>query len=252
MSPIKIEVCANSLKSAINAQEGGADRVELCSGLFEGGTTPSMGEISLAREQLHIDLNVLIRPRGGDFLYSNHEIEIIKRDISFCKSIGVDGIVIGFLKTDGNIDVKLTEEIMALARPMSVTFHRAFDMCKNQEQALEELIGLGIERVLTSGAENKAIDGVGLIAKLVKQAGGRIIVMPGSGIRTSNILELIEKTGASEFHVSERKTLESPMQFRREDIFMGGLSQIPEYETRVIDAAIIRKMVDKIGLGYKQ
>ena len=221
--------------------------MELCSGLYEGGTTPSMGEISLAREQLHIDLNVLIRPRGGDFLYSENEIEIIKRDVLFCKSIGVDGIVTGFLKTDGNIDIALTKEMIELARPMSVTFHRAFDMCKNQEKALEELIDLGVERVLTSDAKNKAIDGVGSIAKLVKQANGRIIIMPGSGIRAANIQELIKKTGASEFHVSERKTLESTMQFRRKDIFMGGLPQIPEYEIRVIDTDMIRKIMDKIN-----
>ena len=221
--------------------------MELCSGLYEGGTTPSMGEISLAREQLHIDLNVLIRPRGGDFLYSENEIEIIKRDVLFCKSIGVDGIVTGFLKTDGNIDIALTKEILALARPMPVTFHRAFDMCKNQEQALKDLIDLGVERVLTSGAKNKASEGTGFIAKLVKQANGRIIIMPGSGIRAANIQELIKKTGASEFHVSERKTLASKMVFRRENIFMGGLPQIPEYEIRVIDTDMIRKIMDKIN-----
>jgi len=243
---IKIEVCANSLESALNAQKGGAHRVELCANLYEGGTTPSMGEISLSRELLHIDLNILIRPRGGDFLYSKNEIEIIKRDILNCKNIGVDGVVIGFLKTDGNIDVDLTKEITKLARPMSVTFHRAFDMCKNPEKALEELIGIGVDRVLTSGAENKAIDGMELLNKLVKQANNRIIIMPGSGIRLSNILELIKKTGASEFHVSERKMLPSKMTFKKEHIFMGGLPQVPEYETRVIDDVMISKIMEII------
>lgn len=240
MSSIKIEVCANSLESALNAQKGGVHRVELCSNLYEGGTTPSMGEISLARELLQIDLNVLIRPRGGDFLYSENEIEIIKRDILFCKEIGVDGVVIGFLKPDGSINKELTKEITELARPMSVTFHRAFDMCINQEEALKELIEIGVDRVLTSGAQNKAIDGKSLLNKLVKQAGKRIIIMPGSGIRANNISEIIEKTGAREFHASERKILGSKMTFRKEQIFMGGLEQISEYEVRIIDEVKIK------------
>lgn len=244
MSSIKIEVCANSLQSTLNAQKGGAHRVELCSNLYEGGTTPSMGEISLARELLNIDLNVLIRPRGGDFVYLENEIEIIKRDIEFCKKIGVDGVVIGFLKPNGNINLELTKEITDLARPMSVTFHRAFDMCKNPEKALEELIEIGIDRVLTSGAENKALEGIKLLNKLVNQADGKIIIMPGSGIRENNILEILEKTKAKEFHVSERVTVESPMQFRRKNIFMGGLPQIPEYELRLIDANKIREIVN--------
>lgn len=244
MSSIKIEVCANSLQSALNAQKGGAHRVELCSNLYEGGTTPSMGELSLARQLLHIDLNVLIRPRGGDFVYSENEIEIIKHDILNCKNIGIDGVVIGFLKADGNIDLELTKEITDLARPMSVTFHRAFDMCKNPEKALEKLIEIGIDRVLTSGTENKAIEGIKLLNKLVNQADDRIIIMPGSGIRANNLLEIIKKSAAKEFHVSERKSVESPMKFRRENIFMGGLPQIPEYEIREIDATLIQKIVN--------
>lgn len=247
MNSIGIEVCCNSLESAINAQKGGAHRVELCSNLYEGGTTPSMGEISLARKKLHIKLNVLIRPRGGDFVYSRDEIDIIKRDISFCKEIGVDGVVIGFLKPDGNIDVKLTKEIIELSKPMNVTFHRAFDMCKDPERALEEIIEAGADRLLTSGIKNKAIDGVDNLASLVKIADDRIIIMPGSGIRAENILEIIEKTGAKEYHVSERVSLESPMQFRRENIFMGGMPQIPEYEKRIIDAGKIRVIVEKVA-----
>jgi copper homeostasis protein len=246
MSPIKIEVCANSLESALNAQKGGAHRVELCSNLYEGGTTPSMGELSFARELLNIQVNVLIRPRGGDFVYSENEIEIIKRDVLNCKNIGVDGVVIGFLNADGGIDKKLTQEITDLARPMSVTFHRAFDMCKNPEKSLLDLIEIGVDRILTSGAENKAIDGVELLRKLVDQAGENIIIMPGSGIRANNILEIIKQTGAKEFHVSERKSHESPMQFRRGNVFMGGLPQIPEYEIRVIDAEMIRLIVDSV------
>ena len=243
MPELKIEVCANSLESAVNAQKGGAHRVELCANLYEGGTTPSPGEISLAREKLQIDLNVLIRPRGGDFLYSEDELEIIKRDIQYCKNIGVDGVVFGFLKADGNIDTKLTAELSRLARPMSVTFHRAFDMSKNHEQALEELIEIGIDRILSSGAANKAGDGLKLLRQLVEQAGERIIVMPGSGINAKNILEIIRTSGAKEYHVSERQFLASKMMFKRQGIFMGGMPQIPEYEKRVIDAAGIEKIM---------
>lgn len=244
---IKIEVCCNSLESAINAQKGGAHRVELCTNLYEGGTTPSMGEISLAHKKLHIKLNVLIRPRGGDFVYSPDEINIIKRDILFCKEIGVDGVVMGFLKPDGNIDTKLTKEIIELAKPMSITFHRAYDMCKDPEKALEKIIDAGAHRLLTSGIKNKAIDGADNLASLVKMAGDRIIIMPGSGIRANNILEIIEKTGAKEYHVSERISHDSPMKFRRENIFMGGMPQIPEYEKRVIDAGKISEIIDKVN-----
>ena len=247
MNSIGIEVCCNSLESAINAQKGGAHRVELCSNLYEGGTTPSMGEISLARKKLHIKLNVLIRPRGGDFVYSRDEIDIIKRDISFCKEIGVDGVVIGFLKPEGNIDTKLTKEIVELSKPMNVTFHRAFDMCKDPERALEEIIEAGADRLLTSGIKNKAIDGVDNLASLVKIADDRIIIMPGSGIRAENILEIIEKTGAKEYHVSERISVDSLMQFRRENIFMGGMPQIPEYEKKVIDSEKISVIVDLVN-----
>ena len=243
MPELKIEVCANSLESAINAQKGGAHRVELCANLYEGGTTPSPGEISLARELLQIELNVLIRPRGGDFLYSEDELEIIRRDIQYCKNTGVDGVVFGFLKADGSIDTKLTAELCQLARPMSVTFHRAFDMSKNHEQALEELVKTGVDRVLSSGAANKAVEGVKLLHQLVEQAGDRIVVMPGSGINANTILEIIHKTGAKEYHVSERQLVSGKMTFKRQGIFMGGLLQIPEYEKRVIDAAGIKKIM---------
>jgi len=251
VSSIKIEVCCNSLESALNAQKGGAHRVELCSNLYEGGTTASHGEISLARELLKIDLNVLIRPRGGDFLYSETEIEIIKRDIEFCKKIGVDGVVIGFLLAEGSIDLKLTEEITKLARPMSVTFHRAFDMCNDPHIAMEELIKLGVDRILTSGMANKSTEGIDILSKLVVEAKARIIIMPGSGIRSHNIEDLINKTSASEYHVSERITIESKMTFRREGIYMGGLKEIPEYSIKIIDENKIQEIVNTSKLLSK-
>jgi copper homeostasis protein len=249
MKAARIEVCCNSLQSALNAQIGGAYRVELCDNLYEGGTTPSAASILLAREKLKIDLNVLIRPRGGDFVYHADELEIIRRDIAFCKSAGVDGVVMGFLHPDGSIDEDVTREMITLARPMTVTFHRAFDMCKDAFAALDQLVLMGVDRILSSGQKNKATEGAALLSKLVEIAGDRIIIMPGSGIRPENIQELSSHTKASEFHVSAGVSQPSPMMFRREGIFMGGLAQIPEYEQRIIDADQIRAMVDMVSLN---
>ena len=237
-----IEVCANSLQSAINAQVGGAKRVELCDNLYEGGTTPSPATIKLARKKLHIKLHVLIRPGGGDFLYSDLEFEIIKKDIEFCKETGCDGVVIGFLNTDGTIDIEKTTEATKLARPMSVTFHRAFDMTRDPFEALGQLIELGVDRILTSGQKNKAPEGKELIAELVKKAGEKLTIMPGSGINEENIALMHKITGAVEFHLTGQKKVESKMKYRKEGIFLGGLSQIPEYSIAETDAGRIRKI----------
>ncbi len=178
MNPIAIEVCINSVDSAIAAQEGGAQRVELCDNLYEGGTTPSAGCVELTRQRITIGLHVIIRPRGADFCYSPLEFEIMKRDIAIVKDLGADGIVFGILKSDGAVDVERSQEIVELARPMSVTFHRAFDMTPDPIQALNDIIPLGVDRILTSGQANKAIDGAGCIADLVAEANGRTIIMP--------------------------------------------------------------------------
>jgi copper homeostasis protein len=239
-----IEVCAGSLQSAINAQSGGAKRVELCDNLYEGGTTPGPGTIELAREMLTIGLHVLIRPRGGDFLYSKTEYETIKRDIFFCKNLGCDGVVIGFLNADGTIDTRRTLEALELARPMRVTFHRAFDMTVEPFGALDMLIEMGIDRLLTSGQRNKAIEGVDLISNLVKRAGNNLVVMPGSGINEENIKWIQKTTGAKEFHLSGQKPIQSRMQFRKEGIFLGGLPQIPEYEIAETDSEVIKRVVE--------
>ncbi len=244
-----IEICANGLQSAINAQTAGATRVELCDNLYEGGTTPSPATIKLARKYLKIKLHVLIRPRGNDFLYDNLEMEMIKEDIRFCKEIGCDGVVVGFLKSDGTVDVERTREIVKLAHPMKVTFHRAFDMTPDPFEALENIIESGADRILTSGQQNKAPDGIDLIKKLVTQANGRIIIMPGAGINELNIKKMIAQSGAKEFHLTGMEMVNSKMDFRRKTVFMGGLPQIPEFEIAVSGVEKIRKVVAAVESG---
>ncbi|NDV66008.1 copper homeostasis protein CutC [Bacteroides sp. 224] len=201
------EVCANSVESSIAAQEGGAHRVELCAGISEGGTTPSYGEIITARRLLSIKLHVIIRPRGGDFCYNELEAEIMERDIRFAKEAGVDGVVFGCLTPEGNIDIPLTQRLMKASEGLSVTFHRAFDDCANPMQALEEIIELGCNRILTSGQKPVAEEGIPLIKELVAKAGDRIIILPGSGISESNIKKIEMETKAKEFHFSVREQI---------------------------------------------
>lgn len=218
---IQMEVCANSLSSALAAQEGGAVRVEFCDNLPEGGTTPSYAQLKLAKELLHILVYPIIRPRGGDFLYSDLEFRLMKEDIKICKSLNCDGVVIGILKANGSIDKARCAELIELARPMKITFHRAFDMCNDLEQGLEDLIELGCERVLTSGAAASALAGATRIKALIKQAAGRISIMPGAGVKTDNIAEIIHITGAIEFHASAKHAVKSEMQFRNPNLSMG-------------------------------
>lgn len=241
-----IEACTTTVTSAVEAQKGGAKRVELCDNIYEGGTTPGYGTIKTAREVLTITLNVMIRPRGQDFCYSDIEFRIMKEDIKMCKKLGADGVVFGILKTDGNVDIERTTELVKLARPMSVTFHRAFDMVPDPVKALEDIISTGADRILTSGHKDKAFDGIELIKKLVDKAGDRIIIMPGSGINENNISTMKEKTGAFEFHLTGWKAIDSPMKFRKEGIYMGSLSQIPEYEMKITDSELIRRAVEAL------
>ena len=237
-----IEVCANSVESAIAAQAGGADRVELCAAIPEGGTTPSAGAIRAARKYLNLRLYVIIRPRGGDFCYSDLEFEIMKNDLLMAKEWGADGVVFGVLKSDGQVNIERSRELVECARPLSATFHRAFDMTPDPHEALEQIIRLGADRILTSGQKNQAIEGVDLIAELVKQAGDRIGILVGSGVNENNIDELRRKTGAREFHVSGRKTVDSVMQYRKPGISMGGVPSLSEYEYSVTDAQRIRRI----------
>lgn len=217
-----LEVCVDSVESALAAEAGGADRVELCDNLVEGGTTPSAGAIKAARERLSIKLHVIIRPRGGDFLYSDIELDVMKRDILTAKDLGADGVVIGVLNADGTIDRDHTRELVEIARPMSVTFHRAFDMTRDPFEALETLVDLGVDRILTSGQEPVAEKGVELIGELVERAGERITIMACGEIREGNVREVVQRTGVSEIHATGFVSRESAMAFRNERVYMGG------------------------------
>lgn len=235
-----IEVVIDSVHSAIAAADGGASRVELCDNLFEGGTTPSTGTIHVVRKSIEIDLNVMIRPRGGDFFYSKLEFEIMKKDIEMAKSFGVDGVVFGILNEDGTIDKKRCLELIYLARPLSVTFHRAFDMTRDPFKALEDLKSLKVDRVLTSGQENSAFEGADLLRELVEKAGDHIIVMPGGGITEKNIARIKAITKAKEYHISGRSKIESKMAFRNHNIFMGGALRMEEFAISVADSQKIK------------
>lgn len=239
MSELTIEVCIDSVQSAINAQAGGADRVELCDNLFEGGTTPSLGMMRVVRQNITIGLQVMIRPRGGDFLYSDAEFEVMKADIAAAKELGADGVVFGCLTPEGAIDQAKTKELMALARPMNVTFHRAFDMVKDPFQALEDLVTLGVDRVLTSGLERTVMEGIDLLKDLVEKAGDRIIILAGGGVRPHNIQKLVSRTQVKECHVSGRQPVESGMRFRNSKVAMGGSLQLPEYSISIVHPDIV-------------
>ena len=243
-----LEICVDSAESAVNAQDAGASRVELCNSLPEGGTTPGYGTILSVRNNLSIDLNVLIRPRSSDFLYTDIEYDIMRRDIEMCGEAGVDGVVLGILDADGNIDVDRTSRLIEFARPMSVTFHRAFDMCRDPFNGLEDIIHAGADRVLTSGHKKKATDGLRLLASLVKTAGSDIIIMPGSGIDEKNIVEIARVTGAREFHLSGRKIIDSPMSFRRPGVAMGDFSGADEYSRKVADPEKIRNIINMLKM----
>ncbi len=227
-----IEICANSAQSCVEAEAGGASRVELCAGIPEGGTTPSYGEIRTAQALTsHIDINVIIRPRGGDFLYTEAETQSMLADIELCKQLGVHGVVFGCLTPEGDIDVPLMRRLKEAAGTLSVTCHRAFDVCRDPFRALEELIELGCDRILTSGQKADAVQGIPLIAELVKRAAGRIIIMPGCGVRANNIAQIETATGAKEFHTSARRVVYSQMTYRNEEVPMGSSAVTSEFET---------------------
>lgn len=218
MSAPKLEIAAGSLASALAAQEGGADRIELCENLGEGGTTPSYGTLSMARERVRIPLYVLVRPRGGDFLYDEAEVETMRRDVETCARLGCDGIVIGALDADGRIDESTCRTLIAAAGGLGVTFHRAFDAASDPVRALEDIIAMGCERVLTSGGRASAWAGADNIAARVRQADARISIMAGAGVDAARLRELAERTGAHEFHASARAPYVSAMRFRNDGL----------------------------------
>ena len=241
---ILLEACVDSVESAVAAQQGGAGRVELCADLLEGGCTPSAGTIQLARRQLDIRLHVIIRPRGGDFCYSDAEFEVMKLDVELCKRIGADGVVIGILNPDGTVDAGRTRSLVELARPLSVTFHRAFDMTRDPDEALEALIGIGVDRILTSGHEPSALEGLDMLAALVERAGGRIAIMAGGGINSHNVARIVAASGVTEVHAHAGGTVDSRMHHRNTRVFMGGALRPPEYVVSVTAPEQIRALVD--------
>lgn len=246
MSKYTIEVCANSAESALQAQKGGAKRVELCAGIPEGGTTPSYGEISMARKRLEIALNVIIRPRGGDFLYSSDELEIMSRDIRMARELKADGVVFGCLTKDGEVDKEACKELIFAAGHMSLTFHRAFDVCKDPKKALEDIIELGFNRILTSGCEASAPQGKALLKELVELSAGRIIIMPGCGVNENNIKDLKNYTNATEFHMSARERVNSEMVYRNEKVSMGGTVTIEEFSREITSIERVAKSVNEL------
>ena len=239
-----VEICANSAQSCVEAEIGGASRVELCAGIPEGGTTPSYGEIYMAKKLTSaIDVNVIIRPRGGDFLYTQAETESMILDIELAKQLKVHGVVFGCLTKQGDIDIPLMCRLIDAAKPLSVTCHRAFDVCRDPFAALESLIELGCDRILTSGQQPDAVQGIPMIKELVQRAGERIIIMPGCGVREDNIERIESETGAKEFHTSARSILHSKMEYRNERVPMGSSVVTSEFETVQTDRNKVVKYV---------
>lgn len=258
-----LEVCTGSITSVLHAAEGGAGRIELCSGLDEGGLTPSIGLIQAAMQVEGIKKHVLIRPRGGDFLYTEVELDIMVDDILAARRAGVDGVVVGALTADGDVDVEACHRFLDAARgeyvdfaegdldeayflpPVSVTFHRAFDLCRDPFAALETLVALGFDRILTSGQAATAAEGLPLLRQLVERAAGRIVIMPGCGVNAQNAAHILAATGATEIHASARAAWPSQMRFRHQGVSMGKPGS-DEYATKETDVETVRQIVASI------
>jgi copper homeostasis protein len=246
----ELEICVDSIESVIAAEQGGANRVELCNNLYEGGTTPSVGTLVKAKEKVDIDVFVMIRPRGGDFLYSEDEIQIMLKDIEKARKYGANGIVIGCLNVDGTIHSTHCKRLIESAKGLPITFHRAFDMCNNPFKALEDIQSLGISRILTSGMQNKAIDGIDLLNELINDSENSPKIMVGSGVDENNILEIAQKTNAKAFHATLREEVDSKMQYRKEGIFMGGLPEVSEFSNKFTDANRVKKLIEILSEMY--
>ena len=244
---IPFEICIDSVQGAVAAQENGAQRVELCDNLIEGGTTPSAAKVQLAREKISIGLNVIVRPRGGDFCYSDLEFDTMKRDLALAKEWGADGLVIGILQPDGSVDKDRCHALMEIARPHSVTFHRAFDMTADPFAALEDLVDIGVDRLLTSGQEETALEGADLIRNLVEKAAGRIIIMACGGIRPRNLRKVLDLTNAPEIHFAALAPVESRMAHRNANCYMGAEFRPPEFSWKDTNGAFIADMRKALG-----
>jgi len=237
-----LEVVVYTIDSAMQAQKGGADRIELCDNLAEGGTTPSIGVMQIVRQALTIDVYAMIRPRGGDFVYSAFEYHAMKRDIEMCKRASMDGVVFGILKPDGSLDKERCRKLIEAARPMKVTCHRAFDMTRDHIEALKDCIEVGFDRVLTSGQQAVASKGITVIAELVNHAKGRISIMPGSGVNEETVENIVRKTRVKEIHFSATTSAPSVMQYRNSAISGMGSEAGAEFMYRTVDPERVRAM----------
>ncbi|WIH81572.1 copper homeostasis protein CutC [Brachyspira pilosicoli] len=242
----KIEICVDSVESCINAEKGGADRLELCGNMFEGGTTPSYGVLQLAREMVSKPIYAMVRPRGGDFCYNDIEFEIMKREIKLMKELKIDGIVFGILTQEGKVDKERCSKLLDLWGTNKATFHRAIDVSSNLNEACEDIISLGFERILTSGGEANVMSGIIKLKELVEKYNDKIIIMPGSGINERNIEYINDTIKANEYHMTANKTVESVMQYRNENVFMGASLRPPEFSVKYTDENKVKNIKSKI------
>ena len=236
--PVLIEVCVDSVASAAAAERGGAQRIELCSDLLEGGITPSLGLLQAVRAGISLPLHVIIRPRGGDFCYSEEEFDIMRRDIEIAKRAGADGVVLGILLPSGCVDATRTRQLSELARPMSTTFHRAFDMSADLQNSLDDASQAGADRILTSGGEPDCLQGTDAIAKLVKSARGRIHIMAGGGINAGNVAQILQRTAVSEIHVGLATAVQSPMLVRNPRVSLGKAPGREYHRAQVLEESV--------------
>ena len=244
-----LEICVDSVESAAAAEEGGAQRVELCSALTEGGVTPSLALIRAVRSRIDIGIHVMIRPRGGDFLYSEDDLAVMREDIALAAQCGADGVALGVLTEDGDVDVERTRELVELARPMEVTFHRAIDMARDIESALEDVIRTGADRVLTSGGETTAMQGRHRIGKLVQASDGRIGVMAAGSVRAENVKEIARATSALEFHAALRRPVPSRIKHQRRKVHLGSPG-VDDYAHSVVRATDVRRLREALGAAF--
>ncbi len=250
---VKLEICVETAAGALAALRAGADRVELCCALAEGGVTPSVGAIEAAIRAVTAhdgslpDVRVLVRPRGGDFVYDALEFDAMRRDIDLARTSGARGVVLGLLTPTGEVDLARTAELVSRARPLHVTFHRAFDMTRDRPNALEALVGLGIDAVLTSGGHTSVLDGLDAVRELVDVAAGRIEIIAGGGVRAESVAQVAERTRADTIHASARSPRASAMQHRNPHCRMTSVPPPGEYERLETDESIVRRCLDALG-----
>ena len=246
---VVVEVAVDSIAGALAAEQAGAHRIELCAALELGGVTPGAGLLAAVKDRVRIPVFVIVRPRCGDFLYDEGEFTAMEHEVVHARELGADGVVIGILRRDGTLDTERMARLVALAKPMAVTCHRAFDMCVDQRAALEQLVALGIERVLTSGGQKTARQGAMQVAALAEQAAGRITVMAGAGVCSDHVAELVKRTRVREVHLSAAALAPSAMSWRNPFVSMGGAAQPSEYEQRRTDGAEVARVVAAVRAG---